>query len=414
MTRPYDLIVYGATGDLGRLVTQYLWAQQHSALRWAIAGRNGVKLRTLAGSFQDADPKCTAPEVVVAALNQEELEHMASLTRVVLNTVGPFCIHGTPVVAACIRHSTAYIDSSGEHVWSHYLATEYHDQAVARNAIIIPHCAIESSPPDLLAQMLVQKLQRPAGPVVFTIDHDSAGSSSGTINSVVTSLAAYSMRQIMTASAAQAFCVAGAGPHRPYTAPLVPVRRDPFLGNLEFNLSATTDEAVVMRSWSLHQRYGKRTEQYGERFSFRSYATARNWLQGWFSFFKIGLATILAILLPPLRWHLMSLALGLGTGPHGSPTGRHFVEWRATIADGAGKPAMMGVLRMNTDAYSACSVLVSEAALTVLHQLDREKSDSLAQRLGGGILTPAALGPEFLERLQAAGMERTVISLEKD
>ncbi|THC99269.1 hypothetical protein EYZ11_001268 [Aspergillus tanneri] len=367
MTRPYDLIVYGATGDLGRLVTQYLWAQQHSALRWAIAGRNGVKLRTLAGSFQDADPKCTAPEVVVAALNQEELEHMASLTRVVLNTVG-----------------------------------------------IIPHCAIESSPPDLLAQMLVQKLQRPAGPVVFTIDHDSAGSSSGTINSVVTSLAAYSMRQIMTASAAQAFCVAGAGPHRPYTAPLVPVRRDPFLGNLEFNLSATTDEAVVMRSWSLHQRYGKRTEQYGERFSFRSYATARNWLQGWFSFFKIGLATILAILLPPLRWHLMSLALGLGTGPHGSPTGRHFVEWRATIADGAGKPAMMGVLRMNTDAYSACSVLVSEAALTVLHQLDREKSDSLAQRLGGGILTPAALGPEFLERLQAAGMERTVISLEKD
>ncbi|MEC8277699.1 MAG: saccharopine dehydrogenase, partial [Myxococcota bacterium] len=41
-SRPFDLILFGATGFTGRLVAEYL--VQNANCRWAIAGRNKSKL----------------------------------------------------------------------------------------------------------------------------------------------------------------------------------------------------------------------------------------------------------------------------------------------------------------------------------------------------------------------------------
>ncbi|KAM3516584.1 hypothetical protein NHJ13051_009770 [Beauveria bassiana] len=113
--RRYDLVVFGATGYLGSLVSNYLSANAPATLRWAIAGRNAAKLRELSGRLQDAYPHLKAPETVVSTLEIDDLDRMVSETRLVLNTVGPFSKHGTPVVKACIRQSTAYMDSTSEH-----------------------------------------------------------------------------------------------------------------------------------------------------------------------------------------------------------------------------------------------------------------------------------------------------------
>src|SRR5256885_12996787 len=46
MTKPFDLVVHGATGFTGRLVVEYLLRRYPagSGLRWAMGGRNAAKL----------------------------------------------------------------------------------------------------------------------------------------------------------------------------------------------------------------------------------------------------------------------------------------------------------------------------------------------------------------------------------
>ncbi|KAF4230203.1 hypothetical protein CNMCM6805_000838 [Aspergillus fumigatiaffinis] len=376
MNRPYDLIV-------------------PQTLRWAVAGRGEKKLVVLVNSLDKSQSHHELPQIMVATLSDDDLGRMASQTRLVLNTVGPFCKYGTPVVVACIENSTAYMDSTGEHIWTQQLAAQWHDNAMANKAIIIPQCAVESSPPDLMTLLLAHKLRRPLGPVFFTIQHTWTGYSGGTIASILASLETYSVRQMLAASAPRAACIPDAGPHRPHPPPFLPVRRDRFLGNLTFNPSAMADQAVVMRTWSLLQRYGHRTELYGERFSFQGYSSAASWLQAWSSF----LAMSVAVFWPQV------------TGEN------HFVEWKATVAlDGedVSQPSAVGAMRMNTDVYSVCATLVSEAALTLLEVLDGNDQGAMVKKLGGGILTPASLGMPYVKRLEKAGLEWKVTETGKE
>ncbi|KAF7165324.1 hypothetical protein CNMCM5623_009529 [Aspergillus felis] len=416
MNRPYDLIVYGATGYLGSLVVQYLWAHSPPTLRWAVAGRSEQKLVALINSLDQAQSHRKLPHIMVATLSDDDLGRMASQTRLVLNTVGPFCKYGTPVVVACIENSTAYVDSTGEHVWTQQLAAQWHDKAMANKAIIIPQCAVESSPPDLLTLLLARRLRRPPGPVFFTIQHTWTGYSGGTIASILAGLETYSIRQMMTASAPRATCIPDAGPHHPHPPPVLHVRRNRFLGNLTFNPSAMADRAVVMRTWSLLQRYGDRTERYGERFRFQGYTTPPSWLQAWSSFLAMSAAVVCVILFPPLRWLLQWLSPQPGTGPQ--VTGEnHFVEWKATVAgdrEDVSQPSAVGVMRMNTDVYSVCATLVSEAALTLLEVLDGNDKDSMVMKVGGGVLTPASLEMLYVQRLEKAGLEWKVTEIGKD
>ena len=45
--RPYDIVLFGATGFTGQLVAEYLARAGGRALRWALAGRNPDKLRVV-------------------------------------------------------------------------------------------------------------------------------------------------------------------------------------------------------------------------------------------------------------------------------------------------------------------------------------------------------------------------------
>ncbi|EAW24049.1 putative saccharopine dehydrogenase [Aspergillus fischeri NRRL 181] len=389
MSRPYDLIVHGATGYLGSLVVQYLWANSPPTLRWAVAGRSEKKLVALANSLDQS-------------LHRRS-KSFSSRTESKLR-------------AACIENSTAYVDSTGEHVWTQQLAAQWHDKAIANKAIIIPQCAVESSPPDLMTLLLARRLHRPLGPVFFTIQHTWTGYSGGTIASILAGIETYSIGQMMAASAPHATCIPDAGPHNLHPPLFLPVRRDRVLGILTFNPSAMADQAVVMRTWSLLQRYGRRSERYGERFSFQGYTAAPSWLQAWSSFLAISVAAFCVVVFPPLRWLLQWLSPQPGTGPR--VTGEnHFVEWKATVAvDGedVSQPSAVGVMRMDTDMYSVCATLVSEAALTLLEVLDGDDNGSMVKELGGGILTPASLGMLYVERLETAGLQWKVTEIGKD
>lgn len=45
--RPYDLVLFGATGFTGALTAEYLARHAPADCRWALAGRNRAKLEAL-------------------------------------------------------------------------------------------------------------------------------------------------------------------------------------------------------------------------------------------------------------------------------------------------------------------------------------------------------------------------------
>jgi short subunit dehydrogenase-like uncharacterized protein len=113
------------------------------------------------------------------------------------------------------------------------------------------------------------------------------------------------------------------------------------------------------------------------------------------------------------------LAPARGIGPQVSDNEKHFVERAVAKADakneGNGNRAT-GLMRIDIDAFSCSALLVSEAALSLVGQLAAARSEkgvpSLAVRLRGGVLTPASLGWDYVERLKNAGLRTHVKLLE--
>src|SRR3546814_7557623 len=102
-SRDLDIIVYGATGFTGRLVAEYLaqhYKGRKDAPKWAMAGRSLDKLAEVRGLI-GASPE--TPLIVADASDPASLDKMAQSTKVVLTTVGPYQLYGSPLVAACVR-----------------------------------------------------------------------------------------------------------------------------------------------------------------------------------------------------------------------------------------------------------------------------------------------------------------------
>ncbi len=89
--REFDIVLYGATGFVGKLTAQYL-ADAGGAARIALAGRSQDKLlavRETLGETAQAWPLITADASQPSTLNA-----MAARTQVVVTTVGPYTATG--------------------------------------------------------------------------------------------------------------------------------------------------------------------------------------------------------------------------------------------------------------------------------------------------------------------------------
>ena len=144
--RDLDVVVFGATGITGRQVAAYL-AQRagECSLRWAPAARDPDKLlRLLDGAGLDV------PERIRADLNDHSaLTEMASRARAVLNLVGPYTLHGRPVIEACVSSGTHYADLTGEMPFVRSVIDEFDRPARAAGVKLVQVCGFESLPPDL-------------------------------------------------------------------------------------------------------------------------------------------------------------------------------------------------------------------------------------------------------------------------
>lgn len=192
--REFDIIVYGASGFTGRLVAEYLahhYAGRDDAPKWAMAGRSVDKLnevRSLIGA-----PADTAM-IAADAENPASLANMASRTKVVLSTVGPYQLYGDALVAACVKAGTAYADLCGEPGWMRNMIDQHEAAAIASGARITFSCGFDSIPFDLgvtfLQEEAIRRFGAPAPRVKGRVRAMQGGASGGTIASLTETLKA--------------------------------------------------------------------------------------------------------------------------------------------------------------------------------------------------------------------------------
>lgn len=129
-TPSFDIVVYGATGFSGGFVTQYLAERSKSVpgLRWAIAGRSRDKLE----KAREETGAENAGIIVADASDQSSLDAMVASAGVILTTVGPYSVYGSPLVEACARLGADYVDLTGEPNWMRQMIDAH--QATARKS----------------------------------------------------------------------------------------------------------------------------------------------------------------------------------------------------------------------------------------------------------------------------------------
>lgn len=158
--RQYDVVLYGATGFVGRQTVDYFATNAQvkaSGLRWALAGRSQAKL----SQVKQACAGATEAGVVVAAADDiKALDVLAKNTRVVLSTAGPFALYGSALVAACVKHGTHYVDITGETPWAAEMIAKHHAKAAKSGTRIIPFCGFDSVPSDIGAWLMTQAMQQ--------------------------------------------------------------------------------------------------------------------------------------------------------------------------------------------------------------------------------------------------------------
>jgi len=380
--REYDLVLFGATGFTGGLTAEYLAAHGPANLRWALAGRNRAKLEAVAKRLATARSAVPPPELLEAdAADAPALARIAGSTRVVITTVGPYALHGGPLVAACAAAGTDYVDLAGEPEFVDRMYLENDATAKASGARLVHCCGFDSVPHDLGAYFTL--LQLPEG-VPVRIDgyvRTNARFSGGTYHSAVNGLA----RGRQTLAAARERRAAEPRPvGRQIHAAKARVRHDESLHGWTAPLP-TVDGAIVRRSAALVDRYGP-DFTYGHNMVARHLATIGGIAAG------VGAVAVLAPI-PPAR-KLLLKAKSPGEGPSEATRAGSWFKIRF-VGEGGGKRVVTEVSG-GDPGYSETSKILAECGLCLAFDDNPERA--------GQLTTVASMGDMLLTRLQRAGI----------
>ncbi|XP_014805886.1 PREDICTED: saccharopine dehydrogenase-like oxidoreductase, partial [Calidris pugnax] len=156
--RPYELVVFGASGFTGQFVVEEVaraaaGGELRGGLRWAVAGRSREKLRAVLERAAERLGKAALGAEVGLLLcdvsDATSLATMARQTRLVLNCVGPYRFFGEPVVEACVENGASCIDISGEPQFLEGMYLKYNEKAAEKGVYVIGSCGFDSIPADM-------------------------------------------------------------------------------------------------------------------------------------------------------------------------------------------------------------------------------------------------------------------------
>jgi short subunit dehydrogenase-like uncharacterized protein len=399
MDKKFDVVLYGAGGFTGKQAVAYFARHAPAGLRWAIAGRHRARLETA----REESGSQSADILIADSSDQATVDAVVSQARVVLNTAGPFALYGTPVVDACVRFGTHYVDITGETPWVHDLISSYHERAAAAGTRIIPCCGFDSVPSDLGALLVARHIQQTRGVGCVEVRgyyRLSGGLNGGTVASL--------MNMVSSDPGSRPggpFMLDPDTPHgsrqtersRALRAPRYDAECATWIGPF---FMAPINTRIVRRSAALFAQWG---EPYGPEFVYQEalrydppFARAKAWA---------GTAAIAAfygaVKQPTSRRLVMPLLPKPGAGPSAQRMDRGWFtcDLLAIAEDG---DHVRGVIAYAGDPGNrATTVLVCEAAMAVA--VDGDRLPGGPER--GGVLTPATgLGQVLAGRLARAGI----------
>jgi len=400
MAREFDVIVYGATGFTGRLVAEHMLAKYGVGgdVKWAMAGRSKSKLeavRTEIGAPADV------PLVIADASNPASLDAMAQRTKVVITTVGPYQLYGEPMVAACVKAGTDYVDLCGEPAWMAAMIAKYDAQAKTTGARIVFSCGFDSIPFDLgvtfLQDQAISRLGVPLQRVRGRVRKMKGGFSGGTVASLMATLEASKRDPSMLKTLANPFALTPGftGPAQPsgetvvldasgqWAAPFVMatintknVHRSNYLLKQKWAADFVYDEMTLTGDGAAGQKRAKAAKRGGDMLNgLLNFAPAR--------------AVLRAFVLPKP---------GQGPTKEQRETGFYDVGFQGETADG--RTLRAGVKGEKDPGYGSTSRMIAESALCLARDVGRDET-------GGGVWTPgAALGAKLIARLEANALMR--------
>ncbi len=405
--REFDIVVYGATGFVGKLTAEYL-AEAGGNARIALAGRSPDKLAAVRATLGEAARDW--PLVTADASSPATLEAMAERTRVVLTTVGPYSRYGLPLVAACAKAGTDYADLTGEAMFVRQSIDDYHKQAVDTGARIVHACGFDSIPSDMSVYALFRRARQDGdGDLLdtnFVLRSFAGGVSGGTIASMTEVMRAASSNPETRKLLEDPYTLAQDRGAEPELGPQpdLPWRRGKEIAP---ELTGVWAAGFVMASYNT--RIVRRSNalldySYGRRFRYAEYmgmgpSLAAPVLSALTTAVTAGSSALGSRFFRFLPKRLVERVVpDPGTGPSEEvrENGFYRVETYTTTSTGARYVASMS--QSGDPGYKATSVMLAECGLALA--LDRDKLPELH-----GVLTPAAaMGEALLARFPAAGI----------
>ncbi len=402
-SRPYDIVLFGATGFTGKLVAEY-FAEHYrdSDVRIALAGRNSSKLEGVRDDLKNRFGISDWPILIADSFDRASLDRVAHDASVVCTTVGPYAKYGAGLVAACVEHGTDYCDLTGETPFIREML-EHHDRARETGARIVHCCGFDSIPSDIGTWMMHREMRAQHDAtlrqVKFFAGESKGGFSGGTVASMMLIAERVrkepALRKILGHPYALNPAGERSGPDK-NDAMGVKLDRDLGMWTGPFVMAAINTRVVRRSNALMGYPYG-RDFRYSERMSFgkgpRGMAMA--------SMVAGGLTGFLAAAaFDPTRKILKKRLPDPGEGPSKEDRDNGFFVVRL-IAKGQTDDGREVELRGRVEGkkdpgYGETAKMLGESALCLaLDPSDRE----------GGILTPAsAMGDALLERLRAADM----------
>ncbi|MFB6752135.1 saccharopine dehydrogenase family protein [Streptomyces sp. NPDC056353] len=376
--RPYDIVLFGATGFVGELTAEYLAAHAPKGLRWAIAGRGEEKLRRL----RERLPAAADVGVLLADVSDpDSLRELAGHARVVATTVGPYLRHGDALVAACADAGTDYLDLTGEPEFVDLTYVRHDARARETGARLVHACGFDSVPHDLGVQFTVGQLPEGVPLRVDGFVRVGATFSGGTLASA---LGQFARGRRLRAAALE---------RRRHEPRLVgrrvatPTGTPRFAGEVgAWALPLPTVDAQIVR------RSARSLDRYGPDFRYRHYAAVRRLPVAVGGVAAVA-ARVAAAQVPPVR-HRLSGRLAPGEGPSAERRARSWFSVRF-VGEGGGRKVFTEVSG-GDPGYDETAKMFAEAALCLA-------LDTLPPT-AGQVTTAVAMGDALTERLRAAGI----------
>ena len=398
--RELDVVVFGATGFVGRLVAGYLADHAPGGVRIGLAGRSEQRLADVRAGLGAAASGW--PLLVADSADPASATSLARAARAVVSTVGPYRAHGLGLVQACAAAGTDYADLTGEVLFIRDSIDRCHDVAVGTGARVVHCCGFDSVPSDLGVLLLHHAARADdAGDLLDTtliVRALRGGISGGTLASLM------GQQDEVRASAERRRLVGdpyALSPDRG-AEPDLGDERDPdrvrYDGELRTWVGpfamAGINTRVVRRSNALQGWAYGRGFRYREVTGFGAGPAAPLLAAAATAALK---ATVAGLSFEPSRALLSRLLPAPGQGP-GEKTRRdgYFrIQIHTRTSAGA---RYLGTIEAHGDpGYAATSVMLGETALCLA--LDK---DQLPDR--AGVLTPAtAMGGALAARLRSAG-----------